>query len=416
MQDLVTLVETQLSTLSENIEGPIGIAVSGGGDSLALLYLASDWAKMAGRTLFGLTVDHGLRPEAKAEARRVGEHCAQLGLSHRTLEWSPPTGTAGQARFRRARHQLLAQATRHTDAALLLMGHTLDDQYETLAMRAARLAPGETATGIRALAISPVWPEGRGVFIGRPLLGTRRADLRQILRGQGIEWVEDPSNQDLGYERVRVRQTLRAADLPSLQIQLETSEVARQTQDSLLSAWIAEHVFTDPDGLVRLEITDLPPTPVLAEGLAWALMIAAGTDKRAELAGRMALAADIMAAPRQFQARTLGGAWIAPRQGEIHIARDPGGVAVVPDEPHPNLVWDGRFHFTEDKTPENNGKLALNLHSDPDMTLVAPMARATYPAFDASRLAISALNETRLKDIAFMWNYNKLMIGRRNLV
>ena len=112
------------------------LAVSGGSDSLALLYLAHEWAKVTGRALVVLTVDHRLRPEAKQEAEMVATLCAKLGHTHRTLTWATPR--ASQAAARRARYVLLAQAARAQNARILMTGHTFDDVVETAMIRRRR--------------------------------------------------------------------------------------------------------------------------------------------------------------------------------------------------------------------------------------------------------------------------------------
>ncbi|MGH7011381.1 MAG: tRNA lysidine(34) synthetase, partial [Caulobacteraceae bacterium] len=153
---------------------PIAAAFSGGGDSLALLVIAADWAAAHGRRLVALTVDHRLQSGSDRWAAWCKERARRLGIEHRTLVWEGWSGRgnlAGQARA--ARHALLAQAAREAGANVILMAHTFDDLLETRWMRSAgaRLgAPSEWAP-------SPAWPQGRFVFVLRPLLGIRRARL-----------------------------------------------------------------------------------------------------------------------------------------------------------------------------------------------------------------------------------------------
>ncbi|MEO9970965.1 MAG: tRNA lysidine(34) synthetase TilS, partial [Hyphomonadaceae bacterium] len=204
MRQLVTDHFNCCDALCADASGPIGVAVSGGGDSMALLHMALQWRPAT--DFLVLTVDHGLRPEAKREAEFVKDFCLKAGAVHRTLLWTPPKGNISQARARDARHRMLATALREGGGSHLLLGHTLDDQYETVHMRAAR---GETGlAGMRALSVSPVWPEGRGIYLARPLLGTRRSDLRRLLRDASVDWVEDPSNANQNFERVRTRHVL----------------------------------------------------------------------------------------------------------------------------------------------------------------------------------------------------------------
>lgn len=178
----------------------LGVAVSGGGDSMALLVLA---AEIPGVTLHAVTVDHGLRPEARDEAAVVAQLCAQLGIAHTLLRWNGAAAQGNlQAAARRARYALIAEWSRGLDAVLL--GHTLDDQAETLLMRLAR---GSGVDGLSGMA-EMVMRDGQRWL--RPLLGLRRAALRDLLRARGLRWCEDPSNADSRFQRVRARQALAA--------------------------------------------------------------------------------------------------------------------------------------------------------------------------------------------------------------
>lgn len=178
------------------------IAVSGGGDSMALLALAHDYFRShyPRCRLVAVTVDHGLRAAAAREAQGVADYCAKLGIWHVTKKWNadrPPTGV--QAAAREARYHLLAEAARESDAALVLTGHNLDDQLETIAMRAAR-AEGRGLAGICRATLYD-----RAVWFARPLLGIKRQELRDYLTGKKVGWIDDPSNEDEAFERVRMR-------------------------------------------------------------------------------------------------------------------------------------------------------------------------------------------------------------------
>jgi len=179
----------------------VALAVSGGSDSTALLWLAARWTMSApdAPALSVLTVNHGLRRAAAAEARAVTRLAGGLGLPSAILAWrgsKPDTGI--QAAAREARYRLMtAWCSRHGVPALLT-AHTLDDQAETFLMRLAR---GSGLDGLAAIG------EGRrdGVRILRPLLGVSRERLRATLRAAGVDWLEDPSNEDTRFERVRIR-------------------------------------------------------------------------------------------------------------------------------------------------------------------------------------------------------------------
>lgn len=187
--------------------GPValGLAVSGGSDSMALLHLAALWAKArAGAVRLRVaTVDHGLRLEAAAEARDVARAAAALGFEHDTLRWRGWDGRGNlQAAARAARRALLRRwAERHGLGAVAL-AHTRDDQAETVLLRLAR---GSGVDGLAAM--PPARREGALLWL-RPLLEERRDDLRAWLHAQGIGWCEDPSNEDSRFDRVRARRML----------------------------------------------------------------------------------------------------------------------------------------------------------------------------------------------------------------
>jgi tRNA(Ile)-lysidine synthase len=175
---------------------------SGGGDSTALLIaLRAGWPDAA---LHALIVDHRLRPESAAEAELAAVRARVLGATPHILVWDDPR--PGQAAARQARHRLMALACRRLGAPILCLGHTLDDRIETLRMRAAR-GGGQSTLAVMPLASwSPVWPEGRGLIIARPLIAATRAQVQRALSRLGAEWIDDPSNADRRYERVRLRQ------------------------------------------------------------------------------------------------------------------------------------------------------------------------------------------------------------------
>ncbi|PZX19667.1 tRNA(Ile)-lysidine synthase [Palleronia aestuarii] len=201
-----------LSTLASEIPddaGKIGVAVSGGGDSLALLLLAARHGRAAGLHVEAITVDHGLRAGAAQEAERVARLCLELAVPHAIRRWSRPEGPGNlQAQARIARYDLISGWAVERGVTHVLLGHTADDQAETFLMRLGRRA------GVDGLArMSGRFAHGGAVFL-RPLLDATRADLRRFLQERGVEWCDDPSNEDPRFDRVRARRALAAlADL-----------------------------------------------------------------------------------------------------------------------------------------------------------------------------------------------------------
>ncbi|MCP1167455.1 tRNA lysidine(34) synthetase TilS, partial [Limimaricola sp. ASW11-118] len=182
----------------------LGLAVSGGGDSMALLHALAPMARDRGIAVRVATVDHGLRDGARAEAERVARDCAILGLPHEILDWTGWEGRGNlQDAARRARRALLTDWARRHGLEAVALGHTLDDQAETVLMRLAR---GSGVDGLSAM--SPIRHEDGLVWL-RPFLGLRRAALRDWLSERGLGWDEDPSNADPRFQRVRARAALR---------------------------------------------------------------------------------------------------------------------------------------------------------------------------------------------------------------
>lgn len=166
---------------------------------MALLSLAS------GLRCHAVTVDHGLRPESASEAEGVARHCASLGIPHDILRWHwDGTGNLQDA-ARRGRRRLIADWARANGIDTVALGHTRDDVAETFLMRLAR---GAGLDGLSAM--QGAWVDG--IAWRRPLLAIGRAELRDYLTAQGVAWIEDPSNDNPRFDRVRARQAM--ASLP----------------------------------------------------------------------------------------------------------------------------------------------------------------------------------------------------------
>jgi tRNA(Ile)-lysidine synthase len=180
----------------------IVLAVSGGPDSIALMWLAARWrrALVRGPRLIAVTVDHGLRAEAAREARDVKRLARRLELPHRTVRWAgakPKTGLPAAAR--RARYRLLAQAARSQGATHILTAHTRDDQAETLLMRMLR------GSGIAGLGAMARQTERDGVVLARPFLNVSKSQLVATLLKAKLGFADDPSNRDTSFTRPRLR-------------------------------------------------------------------------------------------------------------------------------------------------------------------------------------------------------------------
>ena len=178
------------------------LAVSGGPDSIALMWLAARWraALSRGPDLLAVTVDHGLRPESAREAREVKRLARTLDVPHRTMRWSgekPKSGVPAAARA--ARYRLLATVARQSGASHILTAHTRDDQAETLLMRLLR------GSGISGLAAMARESEREGVLLARPFLNISKSQLIATLEKAKIGYADDPTNRDVSFTRPRIR-------------------------------------------------------------------------------------------------------------------------------------------------------------------------------------------------------------------
>ncbi len=183
----------------------LGVAVSGGSDSLSLLYLINSWSNKKNLKIVILTVDHNLRNGSADEALYVGELCNKLGLIHKTLFWDHEDIEGNlSASAREARYRLMQNSI--PSDAILITGHTLDDQAETFLMRLRR---GSGVDGLASMAEQSYLSFGNdGITIFRPLLDFERQTLRKVLNFYKVDWIEDPTNNDQSFERVRVRELL----------------------------------------------------------------------------------------------------------------------------------------------------------------------------------------------------------------
>lgn len=343
------------------LDAPIGVAVSGGGDSLALLILAHRWAARQGRTVFALTVDHGLRPEARAEAEAVAALCRKLGLAHETLRLE---GVAPrQASLRRGRHAALARAARQRGSRLLLTGHTEDDQAETVLMRARQGSGWYGLAGMRRLSLSPVWPEGQGVFIARPLLKARREALRGFLQAEGVSWSEDPSNENPAFERVRMRRLLcpKVSGFVQLLSVIDRFQTLRMIEDAALWRWMTANVSAIEGGIEVLSLADLPPERA-ARAMGLLIQIAAGREAppRGESLARLV---ERIVSDGNFLGATLGGCQIRRRRGRLQLLPETRGPlpgmaarlaahqAILSGNKHEIAAAAGKESFLEDLVP-----------------------------------------------------------------
>lgn len=321
----------------------LAVAVSGGADSLCLTLLARDWAAAHGRTLVALTVDHGLRPEGRAEAERVAAWMDAWGVDHRILTWrGDKPSSAVQERARAARYALLVQAARDSGAGALLVGHHRNDQAETVRMRLGK------GSGVRGLAGIAATSQMHGLPVLRPLLHVTKARMAATLENRGQAWIEDPSNQDFTYERVRARAGLSEGDVRALGALGDTAGALRRVVD--LAAQALALKALGPEGLHVPTLRAAPPMlarQVLGDVLQ-GFRGAPYAPKRDKLARLLAWCLNA----RSGEARTLAGACLRVRDETLVITRE---------RPRSTVARSDKLGYKEKK----NGARAKNCPSAP---------------------------------------------------
>jgi tRNA(Ile)-lysidine synthase len=261
--DYTRLFDAAMRPLKRQMSGAkVGLAVSGGGDSMALLHLARAWAAENNCELFVATVNHGLRSEAHAETEMVQRACKRMGIKCTTLTWSgwDKAGNLQDA-ARRARIDLINAWAQNIGLNAVATGHTADDQAETFLLRLAR------GSGVDGLSGMATLRERDGMIWFRPLLTFRRAELRRFLKSKRVKWVDDPSNDDDSYDRIKMRKAQSALDALGLTIDrlVETTtrmSTARRALERITKSHAHEVTTPTRFGTVKIDIEAFNQLPL----------------------------------------------------------------------------------------------------------------------------------------------------------
>lgn len=338
----------------------LALAVSGGGDSMALLALAAELgaeaAARGGRLrLVAFTVDHQLREESAAEAAAVGRAAAALGVAHEILVWrrAEPTPAANiQAEARTARYRLMAERRRALGIGPLLVAHTADDAAETFLIRLGR------GSGVDGLALMPARRVEDAAAtppleIWRPFLDLDGATLREACRARRLEWIEDPSNGDARFARVRARAALAALEPLGLTRArlLKTAQTMARARAALSDAasalWAAAAVRVPSCGAVRFEAARLAEAPREIALRAFAAALGeVGSAAYPPRLDALEAAFDAMTTRADAPSRTLLGCVLArDASGRLWVGREAAAAKRVcaPGERPAAFSWDGRF-------------------------------------------------------------------------
>lgn len=341
IRDTSALRQAFASAFQAEKPAHLGVAVSGGGDSLALLHLAAEWGGREGVTVSAVTVDHGLRSASAQEAAFVGDVCGGLGVAHSVVTWGGWNGAGNlQDAARRARYALMADWAQERGIGAVVLGHTADDQAETFVMRLAR------AAGVDGLAGMAPQRTVHGIVWMRPLLQVRRADLRAFLRDRAQPWADDPSNDDTQFDRIKARRALEI--LASLGIDVDvlgnvTAQLG-QARDALKMQTLAAardiaRVQAGDVVLNRAGLLRLPPEirrRVLVNALNWVAL--------AEYGPRRDAVAGVEAAINRRRGATLHGCAVLPDDTQLRITREYQAVREVMAAP--GALWDRRWRLS----------------------------------------------------------------------
>lgn len=400
------MVRDELAVHDQDLEALFGallapfqrvvLAVSGGSDSMALMVLVAEWVASgrapAGLTVEVATVDHGLRASSAREAEWVAERAKALGFKHTTLVWGGnKPGSALQARAREARYALLVAHARGAMPAAVVTAHTADDQAETLIMRLGR---GSGLDGLAAMAPSrPLLPDG-SVQLVRPLLGLSKAFLASMLKETGGTWLDDPSNERLDFERVRLRAAhdhLAALGLSNDKLALSAQRLTRardaleRVTDVRLAALVNEHggAFASLDRAAW----EAEPEEIRVRLLSRLLTTFGGRAKPAQLSQVEAVVSAL--ARGRPVAQTLGGCIVSQGRLTLRLYREPGH-HTLPElllRPGEEAIWDWRFRVRYDAAADTEGeaeaeataeKDAPGNGADGDAVVVRPLGLAAY--------------------------------------
>ncbi|VAV87410.1 tRNA(Ile)-lysidine synthetase [hydrothermal vent metagenome] len=328
----------------------LAAAVSGGADSLALTLMLGEWCRNHDISLTALTVDHGLRTEAAAEARQVADWLKHYDIAHVTLTWDgdkPHSNIQDQAR--RARYKLMGEWCRSHGVGQLFLGHHQDDQAETFLIRLFRGSGVDGLAAMKPQAAFPVSLPGMDT-VCRPLLTVPKDRLKATLRHMGQAWIDDPSNEDVSYTRIKVRNLLAESGIEGLSVDRMAGTAARMGRvQSLLMSLTAdlerEAVTCFPEGYAEVAIAPLISAheEIALRCLAALLRRISGGTYAPRLTRLEALYGRLRAG--DFAGQTLGGCLISQlSDNRIRISREAAGISETCGlGRNSTLIWDGRF-------------------------------------------------------------------------
>ncbi|WP_299564232.1 tRNA lysidine(34) synthetase TilS [uncultured Sulfitobacter sp.] len=353
------LEEAVSATLGATDITRLGVAVSGGSDSVALLTILHRIADAHSISLSAVTVDHGLRPGSAREAESVKDLCKTSGINHQTLRWEGWDGTGNlQNAARDARYALMGVWAKSLQLDAVALGHTAEDQAETVLMRLKRRA------GVDGLCAMARQSERGGMVWLRPLLDQRRGALQDYLAARSIEWVSDSSNEDLRFDRVRARKALSmlgnlGIDVPALSAVAQNMADARAALRHATQAAVRDSARLVQGG-VAIDAAKLAMYPREIRRRLW--IHALGWIAEHRYPPRRATVDSLMEAAKTEKQSVGAGCAVIKRRDTIWLFRESERVRdTVCDI---NAAWDGRWHVTRNQEREVNGPYEIRALGD----------------------------------------------------
>lgn len=338
----VTSPAAAAQTFMRHLRKPakILVMVSGGSDSLGLLLALIKAAHASANddvALSAVTIDHQLRPEAAEEARQVGEICRRFGVKHVIRRWDevkPNSGISQASRL--ARYRLVAAVAEELRATVIVTGHTLDDQLETVLMRAARSTRAENA-GLSGMAECTLYA-GRHWLV-RPFLSVRRADIREFLGKEQLGWVDDPSNEDRKYERVRTRQGLEQLSEASVD---RSAGEKRKAISNAAAGLLRDHAQGEGSGVIWLRNEAFDQNPdMLRHALAAVAAVIGGRQHLPAADSMDRLSAFIL--QNRLGRMTVSRTVFDRRRDGLYLYRENRNLPSLKIVPGETVLWDERF-------------------------------------------------------------------------
>ena len=399
---------TDPATLFADLSGAKGLvlAISGGPDSTALMALVAAWQERP--PVLVVTVDHGLRPDAADEAAMVEANAKRLGLPVQIVKAGPIAGRGNlQAAARAARYGLLADAARAGGHDTIVTAHHRDDQAETFLLRLAR---GSGVYGLAAMAPETAFD---GLTLARPLLHVSRQALLAVAQASGLAFADDPSNANMRYDRVRMRQLLPLLSSHGLTAERLSETAGRlgraaEAIDGEATKILKQAVTVDDFGVARGD--SAPFSAVHPEiglrALARLLQAVSGSHYTPGMKPLERLYPDIADGHSRPVRRTLHGTTVSISAGRFTVLREwgragPENLAVKPDEA---IVFDGRFAVS---VPGNSVLARPNRDKGP--LCVGPLGKTPV------RANVSGIGRTALATLPGLFRGEKL-IGLPELV